>query len=216
MADVVLKASPRTVTGKQVKQLRREGRLPAVLYGKELEPINITLDAHSASLTLASVTPSQLVTIEIDGSRHTGLVRERQRHPVTGKLLHVDFLIISMTEKLRTSVLVAIEGEAPAIDNGYNVVTGVESLMVEALPRDLPDRITVDVSNLSEVGDAIYVRDIVLPPSVEVLTDPDEMMVLVTAPAAAVTEIEEEVAEEEEAEEPEVIERGKQEEGEEE
>lgn len=210
MEEVVLNASPRSVTGKQVKQLRREGRLPAVVYGKGVDPINITLDAHSASMTLASVTPSQLLTVVIDGKKHNVLVRERQRHPVSGKLLHVDFLEISMKEKLRASVLVAIEGEAPAIDNGYNLVTGIESLMVEALPRDLPDRISVDISNLSEVGDAIHVRDIVLGSKVEVLTDPDEMIVLVTAPAAAVVEPEEEEVVEG-AEEPEVIERGKEE-----
>lgn len=210
MEEIVLKATPRTIVGKQVRSLRREGGLPAVLYGRNFEPINVTLDLRDTTRVLSTITSSHLVTVDVNGEKHTGLVRDRQRHPVSGQLLHLDFQIVSMTEKLRTSVVIVLEGEAPAAKEVDGVVvTGLESLEVESLPRDLPDRIVVDLSGLRAIGDAIYVRDIHLPSAVEVLTDPDELIVVVTAP---VSEAELAIEEGAGAGEPEVIERSKEEE----
>jgi large subunit ribosomal protein L25 len=211
MEEIVLNAKRRDVVGKQVKALRREGRLPAVLYGRHLSPILITLDMHNASRVLPTITSSHLVVVDVEGEKQTTLVRERQRHPVTGGLLHVDFQVLSMTEKLRTTVVIVLEGDAPAAKN-YNgvLVTGQAELEVECLPSDLPERIRVDISKLTEIGDAIHVRDLVLPPAIEVLTDPDELVVLITAQAAEEKEEVEEAAEG--APEPEVIEKGKKEE----
>lgn len=210
MEEVVLSAKQRELVGKQVKALRREGRLPAVIYGRGLRPFTITLDAHQASRIIPSITSSHLVVVDVDGVRHTSLVREKQHHPVTGALLHIDFQEVSLTEKLRTNVLLELTGEAPAVKmlNGV-LVTGQEQLEVESLPQNLPERVMVDISQLKAIGDSIHVRDLVLGPDVEVLTNPDEMVVLVTAPIA-----EPEPEEAAEAE-PEVIERGKKEEEEE-
>lgn len=216
MEEFLISANKRDVIGKQVKALRREGRLPAVIYGHNLDPLAIDLDTREASRILAGMTSSQFVKIDVDGVSHTALIREKQRHPVRGNLLHVDFLAVSMTEKLRASVSVELEGEAPAAkEYGALIVTSVEMIDVECLPKDLPERITVNLSSLAEIGDAIYVRDINLPDEVSILTDPDEVIVLVTAPAMEEEEEEEEELEEEEFE-PEVIERGKREEEEEE
>jgi large subunit ribosomal protein L25 len=209
MEEVVLKGELRQIVGKQVKALRREGRLPAVIYGMSSKPMAITLDMREASRILPTITSSHLIVVDLDGQKHNALVREKQRNPVSGHLIHVDFQEVSMTEKLRTTVMIELQGEAPAVKNLNGVVvTGVERLDVESLPGDLPERILVDLSKLNEIGDAIYVRDIVLPPAVEVLTNLEEMVALVTAP---VMEEEPEAAEGEEAE-PEVIERGKKEE----
>lgn len=211
MEEKVLSAEVRNVLGKQVKALRREGGLPAVLYGHNFDPVSITLNAKEASRILAGVTSSQLLTLEIGGKKHSALVREKQRHPVRGNLIHIDFLAVSMTEKLRAMVVIDTAGEAPAVqDFDGLVVSGVEQVEVECLPGDLPERITVDLSSLKEIGDAIYVRDLKLSSAVEILTDPDEMIVLVTAPS--VEEEEEGVEEEVEEAEPEVIEKGKKEE----
>lgn len=211
MEEKVLSAEVRNVLGKQVKALRREGGLPAVLYGHNFDPVSITLNAKEASRILAGVTSSQLLTLEIGGKKHSALVREKQRHPVRGNLIHIDFLAVSMTEKLRAMVVIDTAGEAPAVqDFDGLVVSGVEQVEVECLPGDLPERITVDLSSLKEIGDAIYVRDVKLSSAVEILTDPDEMIVLVTAPS--VEEEEEGVEEEVEEAEPEVIEKGKKEE----
>jgi large subunit ribosomal protein L25 len=208
MEEVVLQARPRDVIGKQVKALRREGRLPAVLYGRGFKPISVTLDMREASRILPAITSSHLVVIELDGDRHTALVREKQRHPVQGTLQHVDFMVVSMTEKLRANVMIELVGEAPAVREFNGVlVTGTDQVEVESLPRDLPERIEVDLTNLVAIGNSIHVRDLAVSKGVEVLTDPDEMVVLVTAPE--VEEVEPEAAAEEE---PEVIEKGKKEE----
>jgi len=208
MEKVVLKAERRDVLGKQVKALRRQGKLPAVVYGYQIQPIAITMDAREASRLLAGVTSSQLIEINVEGDQHTALVREKQRNPILGTLLHVDFLAVSMTEKLRANVVIVLEGEAPAVKELDGViVTRIEELEVECLPGDLPERITIDLSSLVAIGDAIHVRDIRLPSTVQVLTDLDEMVVLVTA-----QEVEEVEEVEEAEEEPVVIEKGKKEE----
>ena len=207
MEKIVLKALHRDVLGKQVKALRREGRLPAVIYGKSLLPISISFDFREANRILPGLTSSHLVVIDVDGEQHNALIREKQFHPVQGKLVHVDFLAVSMTERLHANVSISVEGESPAVVNLNGVlVTGLEEIEVECLPQDLPERIHVDVSSLDEIGSAIYVRDLQLDSKIRVWTDPGEMLVLITAPAAA----EEEVAEAEV--EPEVIEKGKKEE----
>ncbi len=208
MDKINLKATKREVTGKQVNALRRQGKLPAIIYGRHISPLPILLDFHDASRILPGITSSQLITVDVDGSKHTVLVREKQRDPVRGKLIHVDFLAISMTEKLRANVLIEVEGEAPAVKNfGGVVVPVLEEVEVECLPKDLPEKIIVDLSRLEKIGDAIHVKDLTLPQGVEVLTDHDEMVVLVKSP-------EEEKVEAVAAEgaEPEVVEKGKKEE----
>lgn len=207
MEKIVLQAKPRMVIGKQVKAQRREGRLPAILYGKKIQPIPVSLDYHEASRILPAISSSQLILVDVDGEKHNALIREKQYHPVQGKLVHVDFMVVSLTEKLRADVSIHLEGEAPAVKEFNGVlVTGLEEVEVEALPGDLPERITVDISTLDEIGSAIHVSDLHLPEGVKILSDLEDMLVLVTAPEV------EEVIEAAEPEEPEVIEKGKKEE----
>ena len=168
----------------------------------------VTFDYKETSRILPYVTSSQLVVIELEGEQHHALVREKQLHPVLGSLLHVDFNVVSMTEKLRTAVSLHLIGESPAVKDFDGIlVTTLEELDVECLPKYLPERIDIDVAVLKQIGDVIHVRDIVLDEHIEVLTDPGEMVVLVTAPEAEEVE-----AVEGGAFEPEVIERGKKEE----
>jgi large subunit ribosomal protein L25 len=212
MEKIVLQATRREVVGKQVKQLRRQGRLPAVLYGKNFEPIPVTLDFRDSNRILPGITASHLITVQIDGDEHNALVREKQFHPVRGKLIHVDFLVVSLTEKLRANVSLQLDGESPAVrDLDGILVSGIEQIEVECLPRDLPERIMVDVSSLTEFGSSIHVRDIKLSDKIRVLTDLDEIVAIVTAPEVEEEEVVEEVVEGE----PEVIEKGKKEEEEE-
>ncbi|HMD88177.1 MAG TPA: 50S ribosomal protein L25 [Anaerolineaceae bacterium] len=213
MEKAVIHATHRTVIGKQVGALRREGKLPAVMYGHHIDSTPITLDLRDATRILSGLTSSSLVTIELDGKEHAALIREKQRDYIRGTLKHVDFQILSLTEKLRTTVSIELTGLAPAVKdfNGV-VVTGVNELEVECLPQDLPERIIVDISNLNKIGDGLYIRDIKLSDKISILEDQDEMVVLITAPAAE--EVVEEVAVPG-AEEPEVIEHGKKEEEEE-
>jgi len=217
MEKVVIPAEKRTVTGKQVKALRREGKLPAVIYGRHIDPVSIVLDAHSASRILAKASSSTLLTVELDGKEYPTLVREKQLDFIRNSLIHVDFMAVSLTEKITASVAVHIEGEAPAVKEfGAILVTGLTELEVECLATDLPERFIVDVSGLTELSSGVYVKDVVAPPNVEILDDPEEMIVVATAAAVEEVEEEEEILEgEEELEEPEVIEKGKKEEEEE-
>jgi large subunit ribosomal protein L25 len=214
MENVVLKATRREVLGKKVKVLRREGKLPAVIFGHGIETTPILLDMHDASRALSSVGSSTLITIDLEGEQHTALVRERQIDFIYRTLIHVDFQALSMTEKIRATVSLFYDAEqAPAIET-YNaiLITALEGLEVESLPGDLPDSIEVDVSGLEAIGDAIHVKDIIPPEGVEILDDPETLIVVVTAPEAEPEE-EEEVEEEELlTEEPEIVERGRREE----
>lgn len=219
MAKVVLKATRRTVTGKQVNALRRSGKLPAVIYGRHTEPISITLDAHSAGIALSKVGSSSLINVEVDGKEYPALVRERQRDYIKGTLKHVDFLAVSLTEKIRADVRIEVTGLSPAVkDLDAVLVTALYSLSVECLPTELPDRIVADVSGLAQVGDGVHVRDLQVPDEVRVLDDPDEMVVVATYAKVEVEEVvaapvEGVIAAEVEGAEPELsVERGKKEE----
>lgn len=212
MVENIISAVHRNVIGKQVKALRREGKLPAVLYGRYISATPVLLDQHDASNILGQISGSALVTIVLEGEKHLALVREKQRNFMTGVLLHIDFQVVSMLDKLRTNVALEFKGEALAVKlfNGI-LVTEMNSIEVECLPQDLPERILVDLSALKEIGSALYVKDLALPENVEVHEDANAVVVVVRPP-----EVEEE---EEEAAavavslaEPEVIERGKKEE----
>jgi large subunit ribosomal protein L25 len=214
-----LKATRRTVIGKQVRALRRAGEMPAILYGHNVEPTAISMNAKEVTKTLARVSASSLVTIDLDGKEYPTLVRERQREPIKGVITHIDFQAVSLTEKIRANVSIVLTGTSPAVkDFSAILVTTLNELEVEALPQDLPERIVVDIAKLEKIGDGIHVSDLVLSDKVHVVSSTDEMIVLAAAPKTEVEEVaptEAEVAVEEGAE-PDVIEKGKKEEGEEE
>lgn len=210
MEKVVLHAAPRKVTGKQVKALRRAGKLPGVLYGHGIDSTAIQMDLRDATKILSGMTGSSLVTIELNGKEHSALVREKQRDFIKNILKHVDFQVVSLTEKIRARVGIELVGLSPAVkDFSAVVVTNMDHLEVESLPQYLPERIIIDISRLVKIGDAIFVRDVKVSDKVAILGNPDEMLVVATAQAA------EEVVEAAvvaAVEEPEVIEKGKKEE----
>lgn len=209
MEKIVIEATRREVTGKKVRFLRREGKLPAVIFGYGVEPTPITLDLKEASRTLASVGSSTLVTINLDGKEYNVLVRERQQDVIYRNLTHVDFQAVSMTETVRAQVAIHIVGdhEIPAVENyGAIINTGLDVLEIECLPQDLPERIEVELTSLAEIGDSILVKDLPMPKGVVALDDPDALVVVVSAPIAEEAAEREETLEE--GAEPEVIEKG--------
>ena len=217
MEKVVLKATPRTATGRQVKALRRSGLLPAVIYGHNVDPISISLEGREAGRVLGRLSSSSLITIDLDGKEYPSLVREKQLNYIKRNLIHVDFMVVSLTEKIHAKVGIVLTGNSPAVkDFNAMLINGLSELEVEAFPQDLPANISVDIGTLINIGDGIHVRDIILSDKVQVLDTPDEMIVLATAPAKE--EVEEVVTPEavvlEEGAEPEVLEKGKKEEGE--
>lgn len=193
MDRVTLSATRRTLTGKKVSQLRNQGQLPAVLYGRSLkEPIPVALDRIEASKALRKSSYSSLIMVNLDGEEHNTLIRDFQIDKIRGDLTHVDFLVVSLTEKVKAEVSVVLEGKAPVIANlGGLLVTGLERVEVESLPQDLPEHFVIDVSHLENFGDAVFVRDLIVPENVTVLTDADELLIVAAAP---VTELVEEVA----------------------
>jgi large subunit ribosomal protein L25 len=219
--QIVIQAQKRTVKGKKVGALRREGILPGIIYGKigkkTMEPIMVQMDLHEASLIIRTLTGSSLVQIEVDDKQYPVVLREIQKDIIYGTLRHVDFMALDLTEKLQTAVPIELIGDAPAADNlAFVVVTGISELEIECLPQDMPERIEVDASTLVDTDSVILVKDLNLPDSIDVLTPEDEMIAGVTYVV-----IEEEPEEEEEGEladlldedaEPEVIEKGKQDE----
>ncbi len=197
MERYTLQASHRTLTGKKVKQLRAQGKTPAILYGRSLKaPLPVTMDHKELSKVLRKASYSSLITVNVDGEEHNTLVRDFQMDILLGDLTHVDFLVVSLTETVRTEVRVLLEGKAPVVVNsGGLLVPGLEYVEVESLPQDLPENFVVDVSNLLEFGDAIFVRDLVIPDNVRMLSDPEELIVVASAPAAEEVAVEEVVEE---------------------
>lgn len=214
MEKVVLEAERRTVVGKKVKALRREGKLPGVVYGHSIEPTPIQMDENEATKLLSTVGSSTLVTINLEGEEYATLVRERQRDIIYRNLTHVDFQAVSMTETVRANVPIYISDEAaPAVENyGAIINTGIDVLEIECLPQDLPERIDIDISGLEEIGDSILVKDVTLPDGVITLDDPNTLIAVASSPISE-EELEEleEVSVAEELE-PELIERGLEEE----
>ena len=216
MEYITIQASKRKIIGKKVKSLRREGKLPAIIYGYNVDPLPITLDMRQASRTLINLTSSTLLKIDLEGEEFTALVRDKQRDYLKGQFIHVDFQVVSMTEKIRAYVQVELKGTSPAVQE-YNaiVVQLYNEIEIECLPSDLPETVIIDVSELTEIGSQIYVKDIEFAGEVTVLTDLEETVVSITAASQVAEEeeeLEEAIFEEETSDEPEVIERGKKEE----
>jgi large subunit ribosomal protein L25 len=217
--NLVLEATRRAVIGKKVKQLRREGKLPAVVYGHAVEPTPIVLDLHETTKLLRAVGSSTLINLKVDGEEYAVLLRELQKGIISRKYTHLDFMAIALDQLVRTQVpVVILDADVPAVrEFGAMVVTGVDSLDIECLPNILPEKIEVDASILESIGDNVMVRDLSLAEGITVYDDPDTMIVVATAPSEITVEEEEEDLEgellEEDADgEPEIIDKGKAEE----
>jgi large subunit ribosomal protein L25 len=213
MEQIELKAEKRTIIGKRVKVLRREGIIPALLYGPKTEPVPIQCDARELQRVLAWAGGTNLIALRIGdaGKPKMTLVSEVQRDSITNDLYHVDFYQVVMTEKVTTEVSIVFVGEPPAVQQSdVMLLQGADSVEVECLPGDLIHSIEVDLSGL-EIDDVIYVKDLQVPDNVAILTDGEELVAKVQY--LYIPEEEEEVEEwlEVAPEEVEVIAKGKEE-----
>ena len=205
--EIIIKAEKRTVRGKQVSQLRRAGILPGVVYGHKVESQAIQMDRHTVSLQMTSITPTTLVTIDVAGNKIKAFVRDRQRDVLHGVLTHLDFLAVSMTEKMRAAVELELTGEAPVLENPtYLLNHSLNVIEIECLPQDMPERVMVDVSSIKTPEDSITIADLDLGKNVTILTDHSE--VIVSVGRIAVEEAVE-TSGEAGAGEPDVVEKGK-------
>lgn len=192
-----LKVKSRDTLGKKVRFLRRQGLTPVNLYGPKTESIPLQVETSLLERLIATVGRNALITLKVDRAKEPRLamIRDIQRDPLTGALLHVGFFQIEVTHKVRAEIPLIFLGEAPAAKSPRAmVIQNLTSLQVEGLPTDLPRRIEVDLSLLEEMNQAIHVREIPMDDRLEVLTDPDEVVVHVIETRAPVEE--EEVKEE--------------------
>jgi large subunit ribosomal protein L25 len=205
--EIIIKAIKRTVKGKQVGTLRRAGQLPGVIYGRHIEAFPIQMDYKEFANKIFRLTSSSLVTIDVEGETHAAILRDKQKDVINGHLLHVDFLAVSLTEKLRTRVSIELVGKAPVSEIPDTVIVqAVNQLEIECYPQDLPDTIKVDISSLVTMDDVILVGSIDLGDKIEVFTDKDEVIASVTYVAQEIVpEVVPSIAEIE----PEVMEKGK-------
>ena len=170
---IVIEAEPREITGKQVNQLRREGWIPGVIYGRK-DPVAVQMDQKALRRALRTVGTTHLADVNVGGQLRTVLVREIQQHATRGDLVHIDFMEVDMKSKLRASAELVTVGTATPEAEGL----GVASLLlrevdIECLPDDLVAEIEVDLSAIKTADDTIYVKDITAPKGVEILTDPN-------------------------------------------
>ena len=194
---ISLKAAPRDKTLKAAA-LRRTGQVPGVIYGHKFETKSVQFDYRSVELVILHAGTSRLVTVNIDGDKqsHDAFIRDVQRNPITGQILHVDLLAVVANETIRNMVPIVQHGEAPVTELGGVVVQILDNLEVECLPRDMPAEISVDISSLKGFDDLIRVADLAIPAGVTVLADPEAEVITVTVPHAAAAEEEAEASEE--------------------
>lgn len=198
------------------KDLRNQGKIPAVIYGKDFDNQKLALDETGFNRLYKEAGSSNLVNLKIGDGSDKVLIHDIQLHPVTGKILHVDFFKINMKEKIKTEVPLEIVGETPlVIEQEGSLITNKDAVEVECLPSDLVDHIKVDVSRLTDFEQNIKVSDLQVPQGIEILDDPEEVIVLVQPPRSdeELEALEEEVVED--VEKVEVEEKGKEEEAEE-
>ena len=185
MDTLTLTLSPRQVTGKKVKELRRKGMVPVHLYGRGVDSLALQVEHGELRRVLSRAGGTVPVTVEIDGQDGENIcfVRQAQRHPVTEELLHVDFLRVDVTRLVRADVPVVLDGDAPAVRTlGGTLLQPFATLEVEALPMDMPEAFHVDVTGLEELYASLRIGDISIPENVTVLRDPDEMIARVVPP----------------------------------
>lgn len=186
MSNYQLRAEPRSIVGKKVRFLRREGLVPANVYGHAASTA-IQVAARDVENTIHRAGRTQLISLEIGGESTTVLLKDWQRHPYKGTLLHADFYRVAMTETLRMDVPIRLSGDAPAVKSANgSPFQPLSFLSVECLPANIPEAIDVDISGLEEIDASIYVRDLVAPEGVTILTDGDEMVVKIMAPTVEI------------------------------
>ena len=177
-----IKAELRTVLGRKVRQLRKDGFLPATVYGRNFEPISIQFKAMELERLFNEVGESGLVELLVDTQKIPVLFRNPQYSPVESELVHIDCYKVNLKEKITATVPIEFIGESQAVKEGNNLVEVSNEVEIEALPADLPESITVDITVLNTVDDMITVGDIKLDEKMEMVTQADQVIVKVEKP----------------------------------
>lgn len=179
-----LKVEKRKITGRKVKTLRRQGFIPANIYGKNVKSLSVQIDSKSFLPVFKEVGESGLVELKVVGEdkpRHI-LIHNVQPDPITGQPLHVDFYQVSLKEKVTAMVPVGLIGESPAVKEKVGIlIQPLNEIEVEALPTELPDKFEVNINGLKEIGNAVTVSDLKVDKEVKILTPSNQILAKIEA-----------------------------------
>ena len=190
-----LSLSRRQIIGKKVKTLRRKGIVPVHMYGSGTEALSLQTDALELQQLLPRVGTNVPLSIQVedDSGENICFVREVQRHPVTEEILHVDFLRVDVSQAIQAEVPINVTGVSPAVrDLNGTLLLQMQSILVEALPMNVPASFEVDISGLDDFEKAVYVGEVAVGSQVTLITGTDEMIARVSAPRIEVEAVEEE------------------------
>ena len=180
-----LKLDERTLTGKKVRRLRRQGVTPVHVYGAGINPANLQVDDRTLNRLLPQVGSNVPISVEYEGQDGENIcfVREIQRHPVTETVIHVDFLRVDVTQTVAAEVPIILVGASPAVTQmAGTLLQNIQSLSIEALPMNMPAELTVDISGLVDFDSTLSVSDVEVPGNVTVLNELEDVIVRVAPP----------------------------------
>lgn len=183
-----LKAKKRKKKGKEVEELREKGLIPAVIYGPKIKSKKVVVNEKEFLKIFREAGETSLIKLKVEGDKkdHSVLVKDFQFHPVTDRLVHIDFYQPILTEKIEANVPLVFKGEAPAVkEKGGVLVKNINEVEVSALPTDLPSNIEVNIESLKNLDDTLEVGDLDIPEGVRVLRGEDEIVASVSAPKTA-------------------------------
>lgn len=203
MDQPTLTLEPRSIIGKKVKTLRREGMVPASICGKGVATETFQLDAKTFGLVYRQVGRTGLIDLQLPSGARSAFVRQVQIHPVSRQFLHVDFRIVDLRVEMTADVPVVAVGTNELVERGDGVLTiSLQTLHIKALPGDIPQNIEVDISKLADFNTVLHVSDLDLGDKVQVLTSPEEALATISPSRMAAEE--EEITEQEQQGEPEL------------
>jgi large subunit ribosomal protein L25 len=182
--ELEIAVDARSVSGKHNKSLRATGIVPGVLFGKKTGSIPVQVDAKTLDAVYRQAGRTSIVRVAVDGGTPTSaIIKSLQRHPLTGRALHVDLFALDVTQEMVADIPLVFVGEAPVIEQeGAILLAAIDHLKVRALPADLPSSVSVDLAVLVDMDTTIHVRDVATDEKVTVLNDPDELVAKVTPP----------------------------------
>ncbi|MBX9765426.1 50S ribosomal protein L25 [Patescibacteria group bacterium] len=176
---IELKAAKRGVSGKGVQALRKDGLMPAIVYGPKQEALPVEMNQREFAKVLEKAGESTVISLSVDGEAHNVLIHEVDFDPVTSMARHADFYAIVKGQKVKVEVPLKFVGESLAVKQGANLVKAMHELEIEADPMNLPQNLTVDISVLAEIDAHITAKDIALPEGVTLVTGADEVVATV-------------------------------------
>lgn len=178
---ILLSAEKRTVLGKQVKKLRKQGILPANIFGKDFQSLSVSVSQADFTKVYHEAGETGVVYVNVGGEEIPTLIKEVQKHPVNDNVLHIDLRKIDLKQKIETEVPLEYVGESPAEKDGAVLMYPVDRVVIEALPTDIPHALEIDLSTLTEIDQTFTIANLPKSDKYVIIDDPETVLVSVTA-----------------------------------